>query len=164
MIDDDDLKKVLIRHHRVAQRLAHRLYSFSSAIWPEAWYDIAHNDFTDDFLGFCMHAYRVSEILGVLSERIDISNGGTVMFADSEDANWFFDYHQCLNLVRHSTQIKHIKANAQRKIFAFDENIMAGGYRVSSDRHPDDHDIPVFALAISYLQYIRPKVARSLTD
>ncbi len=104
-------------------------------------------------------------MLGILSERIDISEGGTVSFQKNEGINWLFDYHHAINRVRHCVSFKFGNSNPpeSRQLFRENKNIMGAFVRVVSDKYPlDEVDIPVFALAFTYLQRVRPKVALAL--
>ncbi|MDX5383203.1 MAG: hypothetical protein LPJ92_09270 [Rhodobacterales bacterium] len=163
-MDFKDIKPLTIIHHKAAQKRAHRVFAFSSTVWPEEWYHDALDDFIDDIIEFCFHAYRLCEIVGIEKGKVDISEGGTIHFVQTPTSPWETDFRSCLNAIRHADSFKVGKANptTDRQLFKQNKNVMGAFIVVTTDRNQSPRSIPLFALSYSYLHHVRPMIASFL--
>jgi hypothetical protein len=150
-------------HSRAAEKLALRLYGFTRAIWPEPWFELPQHFAVEELFEFSFHAYRASELAGLLDLRIDMKPVSTQLYNINglESFDWLFDYHYALNRIRHNTSFKFGKSNPpiNSKLFTHEKNVMAGFLVVATERFPSEVAIPFFPLLYYFLQEIRPKIS-----
>jgi len=149
-------------HGKAAERLALRLYGFSNAVWPEEWFELPQHHAVEELFEFAFHAYRASELSGLLDLRLDMQPLATSLykFDDIEEFDWLFDYHYALNRLRHNKSFKFGKANPRKgsAIFANNRNVAAGFFVVSTEQFPNEVAIPFFPLVFTFLDVLRPRL------